>query len=94
MAGVGVGVGRRINWTGVMGTGLGGRLSGVRVAGTMVNLGDNTGGVSVGTLRYGAKKSVWRAPVGAGHSVFGACAARGFSLTLENIRKSVWMAEN
>ena len=54
MSGVGVGVGRRIHWTGVMGTGLGGRLLGVRVAGTMVTLGDNAGGVSVGTLGDGA----------------------------------------
>ena len=53
-AGVGVGVGRRINWTGLIGTGLGGRLSVVQVAGTMVTLGDNSGGVSVGTLRDGA----------------------------------------
>ena len=45
MAGVGVGVGRRIHWIGVMDTGLVGILSGVRVAGTMVTVGDNAGGV-------------------------------------------------
>ena len=53
MAGVGAGVGRRIHWTGLMGTVLGGVFSGIRVAGTMVTLGDNAGGVSVGTLGYG-----------------------------------------
>ena len=77
MAGVGVGVGRRINWTGVMGTGLGGRLSGVRVAGTMVTLSDNAGGVSVGTLVDGAGQSIWSAPEGAGRGVFGACSVGG-----------------
>ena len=94
MAGVGVGVGRRIHWTGVMGTGLGGILSGVRVAGTMVTLGDNAGGVSVGTLGYGAGQSVWSAPAGPGRSVFGACDVGGLSVTLDNMRESVWMAEN
>ena len=49
MSGVGVGISRCIHWTGVMGTGFGGGLSGVRVAGTMVTLGDNAGGVSVST---------------------------------------------
>ena len=54
MAGVGVGFVRRIHWTGVMATGLVGGFSGVRVAGTMVTLGDNAGGVSIGTLEDGA----------------------------------------
>ena len=94
MAGVGVGVGRRIHWIGVMGTGLGGRLSGVRVAGTMVTLGDNSGGVSVVTLRDGVGQSIWSAPAGAGRGVFGACAVRGFSVTLEKMRESVFMATN
>ena len=71
MAGVGVGVSRRIHWTGVMGTGLGGVFSGVRVAGTMVTLGVNAGGVSVGTLGYGAGQSIWSTPAGAGRGVFG-----------------------
>ena len=53
MAGVGVGVGRRTHWTGVMGTGLGGGLLCVRFAGTMVTLGGNAGGVSIGTLGDG-----------------------------------------
>ena len=94
MADVGVGVGRRIRCTVVMGTGLGGRLSGVRVAGTMVTLGDNAGGVSVGTLGYGAGQSFWSAPAGAGGGVFGAFSVGGFSVTLEKMRKSVWVSEN
>ena len=82
MAGVGVEVGCRIHWTGVMGTGLCGRLSGVRVAGNMVTLGDNASGVSVSTLGDGARQSVWSAPAGSGRGVFGACAVGGFSVTL------------
>ena len=54
MAGVGAGVGLRVHWTGMMGTGLGGGLSCIWVAGTRVTLGDNAGGVSVGTLGDGA----------------------------------------
>ena len=94
MADVGVGVGHRKHWIGVMGTGLGGRLSGIRVAGTMVTLGDNAGGVSVGTLGDGAGQSVWSAPVGVGRGVFGAGDVGGFSVTLDKICKSVWMAAN
>ena len=94
IAGVGVGVIRRMHWTAVMGTGLGGRLSGVRVAGTMVTLGDNIGGVRVGTLGDGAGKYVWSAPAGAGRCVVGAVTVGGFSVTFENMRKSVWMASN
>ena len=94
MAGVGAGFGRHIHWTEGMGTGLGGRLSGVRVAGNMVNLGDNSGGVRVGTLEDSAGQSVWSAPAGAGRGVFGACAVGGFSVTLEKMRESVLMAEN
>ena len=82
MAGVGDGVGRHTLWTGVMVTVLGGGFSGIRVAGTMVTLGDNAGGVSVGTLRDGAGQSVWSAPTGAGRGVFGACAVGRFSVTL------------
>ena len=77
-----------------MGTGLGGRLSGVRVAGTMVTLGDNEDGVSVGTLGDGAGQSVWSAPAGAGRSVFWALSVGGFYVTLEKMRESVWMSEN
>ena len=94
MAGVGVGVGCRIHWTGVMGTGLGGGLSGVRVAGTMVNRGDNAGRVSVGTLGDGAGQYVWSTPTGAGRSVFGVTAVEGFSVTLEKMHESVWMVAN
>ena len=43
MAGVGVGVGCRIHWTGVMGTGLGGGFLGVMVAGTIFTLDDDVG---------------------------------------------------
>ena len=67
---VGVGVGRCIHFTGVMGTGLGGRLLGVRVAGTMVTLGDNAGGVSIGTLGDGTGQSFWSMSAGAGRGVF------------------------
>ena len=94
MAGVGAGVSCRIHWTGVMGTGLGGGLLVIRVAGTMVTLGDNAGGVSVGTLKDGAGQSVRSAPAGVGRGVFGACAVGGFSVTLDKICESVWMAAN
>ena len=94
MAGVGVGVGCRIHWTGVMGTSLGGVLSGVRFAGTMVTLVCNAGGVIVGTLGDGAGQSVWSAPAGAGHGVFGVTAIGGFSVTFENMRESVCMVAN
>ena len=94
MAGVGAGFGRRIHFTGVIGTGLVGGLSGIRVAGTMVALGDNAGGVSVGPLGDGAGQSVLSAPAGAGLGVFGVCAVGGFSVTLEKMRKSVLMAAN
>ena len=89
MAGVDVGVGRRIHWTGVMGTGLVGGLLGINVAGTMVTLGVNAGGVSVGTLGNGAGQSVGSAPAGAGCSVFGVIAVGEFLVTLEKMRKSV-----
>ena len=60
----------------------------------MVTLGVNAGGVSVGTLGNGAGQSVWIAPAGAGSGVFWVFAVGGFSLTLEKMRESVWMAEN
>ena len=94
MAGVGVGVGCRIHWAGVMGTGLGGGLSCVRFAGTMDTLGVNAGEARVGTLRDGAGKSVWRAPAGVSHSFFGVTAVGGFSVTFEKMRESFFMAEN
>ena len=94
MAGVGVGVGCRIHWAGVMGTGLGGGLSCVRFAVTMVTLSVNAGGVSVGTLRDGAGQSVWSAPAGASCGVFGVTAAGEFSLTFDKMRESFCMAAN
>ena len=90
----GVGVGCRIHWAEVMGAGLGGGLSCVRFAGTMVTLGVNAGGVSVGTLGDGAGQSVWSAPAGASRGVFGVTAVGGFSVTFEKIRESVCMAVN
>ena len=77
-----------------MGTCLGGGLSVIWVAGTMVTLGGNAGGVSVGTLRDGAGKSVWSAPSFAGRGAVGAGALGGFSVTLEKMRESVWMTAN
>ena len=71
MAGVGVGAGCRILWVEVMGTGWGGGLLCVGFAGTMVTLGGDAGGVSVGTLGDGAGQSVWSAPVGASRGVLG-----------------------
>ena len=94
MLGVGVGVDHRINWTGVMATGLGGRLLGVRGVDNMVTLDDNAGGVSVGTLGNGAGQSVCSTPAGAGRGVFGAFSVGGFSVTLKKMRESVLMSEN
>ena len=94
MAGVGVGVGCCIHWAGVVGTGLGGGLSCVRFAGTMVPLGINVGGLSVGTLGDGAGQSVCSAPASASRGVFGVTAVGGFSVNFEKMRKSVCMAEN
>ena len=77
-----------------MGTGLGGGLSCVRFAGTIVTLNVNTGGVSVGTLGDGVGQSVWSAPAGASCGIFGVTAAGGFSVTFEKMRESVCMAAN
>ena len=65
-----------------MGKGLGGGLSCVRFAGTMVTLGGNAGGVSVGTLGDGVGQSVWSTPAGAGRGAFGAGAFGVFSVML------------
>ena len=94
MAGVGVGDGFRILWAEVMGTCWGGGLSCVGFAGTMVTLGGNVGGVSVGTLVDGAVQSVWSAPVVASRCVLGVTSIGGFSVTFEKLRKSVCMAAN
>ena len=69
-------------------------MSCVRFVGTMVTLSDNAGGVSVGTLGDGAGKYVWSAPARAGCGFFWAFAVGGFSVTLEKMRESVWMAAN
>ena len=94
MAGVGVGVSCRILWAEVMGTGWGGGLSCVEFSGTMVTLGGNEGEVNVVTLGDGAGQSVWSAPVGASHCVFGVTAVGGFSVTFEKMRESVCMEAN
>ena len=60
----------------------------------MAPLGGNAGGVSVGTLGDGAGQSVWSAPAGAGRGVFGAFAVGVFSVMLEKMRESGWMAAN
>ena len=94
MAGGGVGADCRILWDEVMGTGLGGGLLCVRFVGNMVTCSGIAGGVSVGTLRDGARKYVWSAPVGASRGVFGVTVVQGVSMTYEKMRKSVCMAEN
>ena len=91
MAGVGVGVSFRIHWAEVMGTGLGGGLSCVMFTGTMVTLGGNAGGVSVGTLGDGAGQSVWSAPAGVSRGFLGVTAVGGFSVTFEKMHESVCM---
>ena len=60
----------------------------------MVTLGDNAGGVSVVTLGDGAGQYVWSAPAGVGRGVFGLTDVWGFSVTLEKMSESVWMAAN
>ena len=57
-------------------------------------LGDNAGAVSVGTLGDGAGQSVWSATAGAGCGVFGVTSIKGFTVILEKMHESVWMAEN
>ena len=94
MAGVGTGVGLLVHWTGVMATGLGGVLSGIWVAVTMVTLGGNADGVRFGTLGEGAGQSVWSVPAGEGRGDFGVGAVGGLTVTLEKMRESVWMAAN
>ena len=94
MAGVGAGIGLLMHWTGVMATGLGGGLSDIWFAGTMVTLGGNTGGLSFGTLGEGALKSVRSTPAGEGRGAFVVGAVGGLAVTLEKMRESVWMAAN
>ena len=85
MAGVGAGVGLLVHWTVVMATGLGGGLSGMWVAGTMVTLGGGAGWVSFGTLGEGVGQSVWSAPAGEGRGDFGVGAVGGLTVTLEKM---------
>ena len=77
-----------------MATCLGGGLLGIWVAGTMVTLGGNVGGVSFGTLGEGAGKSVLSTPAGKGRGAFRVGAVGGLAVTLEKMRESVWMASN
>ena len=77
-----------------MATGLGGGLSVIWVAGTMVTFGGNAGGVSFGTLGEGAGQSVWSAPADEVRGAFGVGSIGGLAVTLEKMRESVWMAAN
>ena len=83
MASVGAGVGLLLHWTGVMATGLGVGLSDIWVAGTMVTLGGNVGGVIFGTLGEGAGQSVWSTPAVEGCSAVRVGAVEGLVVTLE-----------
>ena len=63
MIGFGSGAGSLVHGaarTGVVDTGLGGGLSGICAKGTMVTLGGNAVGVSLGTLGEGAGQSGWK----------------------------------
>ena len=73
---------------------LGGGLSGVFAAGTIVTLGGNSVVVSLGTLVEGAGQSGWKATAGAKRGAMGAGAVGVISVTLEKMQESVWMAAN
>ena len=94
MAGVGAAVDLLIHWTGVMITGLGGGLSDICFAGTMVNLGGNAVGLSFGTIGEGAGQSVWITTSGEGRGAFREGYVRELAVTLDKIQKSVCMAAN
>ena len=94
MAGVGAGVGLLVHWTGVMAIVLGGGLSGIWVAGTMVTLDGNVGEVSFGTLGEGAGQSVWITPAGEGRGAFRRGDVDRLAVTSEKMRESVWMSAN
>ena len=94
IAGVGAGVGLLVHWSGVMATGLGGGLSGIWVAGIIVTLGVNVGGVIFGILGECAGQSVWSMPAGEGRGAFRVGDVGGLAVTLEKMRESVWMAAN
>ena len=97
MAGVGAGAGPLVNgaaWTGVMDTGLGGVLSGICAEGTMVTLGGNAVGVSLGTLREDAGQYGWKTTACEGRGSLRVGAVGGLAVTLGKMRESVWMAAN
>ena len=73
---------------------LGGGLSGIFDVGTLVTLGGNAVGVSLGTLREGAGQSGWKTIAGEGRGALGSGAVGGLAVTLEKILESVCMAEN
>ena len=77
-----------------MATGLGGGFSGNWVAGIMVTLGGNAGGVRFGTFGEGAGLSVWSTPVNEGRVAFRVGAVGVLAVTSEKMRESVWMAAN
>ena len=77
-----------------MATGLGGGLSVIWVAGTMVTLGGDAGGVSFGTLGEGAGQSVWSMLVGEGCGAFRVGSVGGLAVMLEKILESDWMEVN
>ena len=97
MAGLGAGDGPLVHgaaWTGVADTGWGRGLSGVFATGTMVTLGGNSVGVSLGTLREGAEQSGWKTTASEGRGALRAGTVGGLTVTLEKMRESVWMAAN
>ena len=94
MSGDGAGVGLIVHWTGVMAAGLGGGLSSIWVAGTMVTLSGNVGGVSFGTLGEGAGKSGCSTLASEGRGFFRVGTVGVLAVTLEKMREVVWMAVN
>ena len=97
MAGLGAGDGSPVHgaaWTGAVGIGCGGGFSDMVAVGTMVTLGGNAVGVSLGTLREGAGKFGWKTNAGEGCGSLRAGAFGGLAVTLEKMWESVWMTEN
>ena len=80
--------------TGAVETGLVGGLLGICAVGTMVTLGGNVVGVSLGTLGDSAGQYGWKNTAGEGRGALLAGAVGGLAVTLEKIWKTVWMAEN
>ena len=86
MAGVGAGAGPLVHGadrTGVVDTGLGGGLLGICAEGTMVTLGGNAAGVSLGTLGESAGQSGWEKTAGEGRGALRAGAVGGLAAKLE-----------